>query len=56
LVTEARLRRKKLIKKEKVNRWNTTKKATEEYLKLYNEWSEKKRRDLRAKTHPVKAE
>jgi small subunit ribosomal protein S6e len=28
LVTEARLRRKKLIKKEKVDRWNTTKKAT----------------------------
>jgi len=49
LVTDARLRRKKAIKKEKVNRWKKTLAAVAEYKKLYSEWAEKKRKEHHAK-------
>lgn len=49
LVTDARLRRKKLIKKEKADRWKKTQAAISEYQKLYNEWSDKKRKEQQNK-------
>jgi small subunit ribosomal protein S6e len=49
LVTDARLRRKKVIKKEKVDRWKKTLAAVAEYKKLYSEWAEKKRKEHHAK-------
>lgn len=42
LVTEERLRRKRIYKKEKVDKWRTTKKAQEEYSKFLAEWHKKK--------------
>jgi len=42
LVTERRLRRKRIYKKEKVERYERTKKAQEEYSKLLTEWRKKK--------------
>ena len=46
LVTDQRLRRKRVHKQEVVNRWKKTQQATEEYEKLYNEWMRKKRYDF----------
>ena len=45
IVTDARLRRKKLIKKEKTDRYKKTQAALSEYQKLYNEWADKKRKE-----------
>lgn len=53
IVTDARLRRKKLIKKEKSDRWKKTQAAVAEYQKLYNEWREKQRKQEEAKEKHV---
>ena len=45
LVTDARLRRKKLIKKRKVENWKKSQTAVAEYHKLVHEYFEKKRKD-----------
>jgi len=42
LVTEQRLRRKRIYKKEKKERWTRTKTAKEEYSKFLTEWRKKK--------------
>jgi len=44
LVTDARLRRKKLIKKRRVESWKKTQVAVEEYHKLCHEYFEKKKK------------
>ena len=38
LVTDARLRRKRIIKENKIKRWKRTIAATEEYKKVYDKW------------------
>lgn len=43
LVTESRLRRKRIQKQEKVNRWKRTKSLTEEYKKVYDAFANKRR-------------
>ena len=44
LVTDARLRRKKLIKKRKVDAWKKTRAAIDEYHKLCHDYFEKKKK------------
>ena len=43
LITEKRLRRKKLIKREKVNRFKTTKEAAAKYEKLVSQYMKEKK-------------
>lgn len=43
LITDVRLRRKRIVKDRKVKRWRKTLAATEAYHKLYEEWSSKKK-------------
>ena len=47
LVTDARLRRKKLIKKRKVDAWKKTRAAIDEYHKLCHDYFEKKKKQQR---------
>jgi len=42
LITENRLKRKRIYKKEKINRWHRTKKAAEEYNKFLADFRKKK--------------
>jgi len=42
LITEERLRRKKVYKREKKAAWDRTRKAVETYNKFVNEWRKKK--------------
>ena len=46
LVTDERLRRKRVITAVAKNRWNKTQAATQEYEKLYDEWMKKKKNAL----------
>ena len=46
LITDARLRRKRVIRAEVVNRWKKTQEATAEYEKLYDSWMKKKKNAL----------
>jgi small subunit ribosomal protein S6e len=43
LVTESRLRRKRIQKEDKIKRWKRTIALTEEYKKVYDVWANKKR-------------
>ena len=43
LVTEVRLRRKRIHKEEKIRRWKRTIALTDEYKKVYNTWAIKRR-------------
>jgi hypothetical protein len=43
LVTEVRLRRKRIQKEDKIKRWKRTIALTEEYKKVYDAWANKKR-------------
>ena len=43
LVTDARLRRKRIIKETKIRRWKRTIAATEEYKKVYDKWVAKRK-------------
>lgn len=45
LVTEARLRRKRIQKEDKIKRWKRTSALTEEYKKVYDVFAAKKRAD-----------
>lgn len=47
LVTEARLRRKRIQKEDKVKRWKRSITLTEEYKKLHDTWASKKREELK---------
>eukprot|EP00178_Gracilaria_changii_P005215 TRINITY_DN1850_c0_g1_i1.p1 TRINITY_DN1850_c0_g1~~TRINITY_DN1850_c0_g1_i1.p1 ORF type:complete len:109 (+),score=19.88 TRINITY_DN1850_c0_g1_i1:566-892(+) len=49
LVTEARLRRKRIHKQEKIKRWKRTIELTQQYKKLHDTWASKKREALRIK-------
>lgn len=46
LVTDQRLRRKKIVAQETVNRWKKTQQASTEYQKLYDAWIKKKSYDF----------
>ena len=50
LVTDVRLRRKKIMKERKIQRWKKTLEKTQEYKKLHDAWVAKKR----AVTHEAK--
>ena len=56
LVTEARLRRKRIQKADKISRWRRTITKTKEYKELYNTWAAKKRADLKLKRKASKEE
>jgi len=43
LVTETRLRRKRIQKEDKIKRWKRSITLTEEYKKVYDAWANKKR-------------
>jgi len=43
LVTETRLRRKRIQKEDKIKRWKRSLSLTEEYKKVYDAWANKKR-------------
>ena len=43
LVTDVRIRRKKIQKEDKIKRWKKTLAATEEYKKLQETWASKRR-------------
>ena len=45
LVTEQRIRRKRIEKENKLKRWKRTLAATEEYKKVYDKWVSKKKAD-----------
>ena len=47
LVTEARLRRKRIQKEEKVKRWRRTIALTTEYKKVHDTWAAKRRTELK---------
>ncbi len=46
LITDQRLRRKRVVRQETVNRWKRTQEATTEYQKLYDAWIKKKSYDF----------
>jgi hypothetical protein len=46
-VTEARLRRKRIQKEEKVKRWRRTIALTTEYKKVHDTWAAKRRAELK---------
>jgi hypothetical protein len=52
LVTEVRLRRKRIQKEDKIKRWKRTIALTEEYKKVYDAWANKKR----AAAHDIKVQ
>ena len=58
LITEKRLRRKKIIKRERVNRFKTTKEATAKYEKLVSQYMKEKKatRAAEAKAQAAAAE
>ena len=56
LVTEARLRRKRIQKADKVKKWKRTTALTKEYRALYDTWAAKKRADLKIKRKASKEE
>lgn len=56
LVTEARLRRKRIQKADKIKRWKRTCTLTKEYKALYDTWAAKKRADLKVKRKASKEE
>jgi len=47
LVTEARLRRKRIQKEDKIKRWKRTITLTKEYKELHDKWASKKRTELK---------
>jgi small subunit ribosomal protein S6e len=47
LVTEARLRRKRIQKEDKVKRWRRTIALTTEYKKVHDTWAAKRRTELK---------
>ena len=47
LVTEVRLRRKRIHKEDKIKRWKRTIALTEEYKKVYDTWAAKRRAELK---------
>lgn len=47
LVTEARLRRKRVQKEEKIRRWKSSLGAAEEYRKIHDTWASKKKAELK---------
>ena len=49
LVTEARIRRKRIQKADKIKRWKRTIALTKEYKELHDTWASKKRADLKQK-------
>jgi len=55
LITEKRLRRKKLIKREKVNRFKTTKEAAAKYEKLVSQYMKEKKASRAAEAAKEKA-
>lgn len=48
LVTDVRIRRKRIQKEDKIKRWKKTLAATEEYKKLYEKWITKKKAAAKA--------
>ena len=56
LVTEARLRRKRIAKQEKINRWKRTIELTSEYKKVHDTWASKKREAIKLKRKASKDE
>ena len=46
LITDNRIRRKRVIREVAVNRWKKTQQASSEYQKLYNDWIKKKSYDF----------
>lgn len=55
LITEKRLRRKKLIKRERVNRFKTTKEAAAKYEKLVSQYMKEKKATRAAEAAKEKA-
>jgi small subunit ribosomal protein S6e len=47
LVTETRLRRKRINKEDKIKRWKKTTAQAEEFKKLHDTWAAKKRAEVR---------
>jgi small subunit ribosomal protein S6e len=47
LVTETRLRRKRIMKEDKIKRWKKSIAQTEEYKKLHDTWAAKKRAEVK---------
>ncbi len=47
LVTEARLRRKRIAKTDKIRKWKKSLEAVAEYKKVYDAWADKKRSDTK---------
>jgi small subunit ribosomal protein S6e len=47
LVTESRLRRKRIQKEDKIKRWKRTIALTEEYKKVYDTWATKRRAEIK---------
>lgn len=47
LVTEARLRRKRIQKEDKIKRWKRSLGLAEEYKKIHDTWASKRRADLK---------
>lgn len=55
LVTEARLRRKRIQKEDKIKRWKRTLTLTKEYKDLHDNWASKKRAELKQQRKASKA-
>jgi small subunit ribosomal protein S6e len=56
LVTEARLRRKRIQKEDKIKRWKRALSLTEEYKKVYDTWASTRRTELKQQRKASKAE
>lgn len=56
LVTEARLRRKRIQKEDKIKRWKRTIGLTKEYKELHDKWASQKRAELKFQRKASKAE
>jgi small subunit ribosomal protein S6e len=55
LVTEARLRRKRVQKEDKIKRWKRSLASAEEYKKIHDTWITKKKADLKQQRKASKA-
>jgi small subunit ribosomal protein S6e len=55
LVTEARLRRKRIQKEDKIKRWKRTLTLTKEYKELHDNWATKKRAEIKQQRKASKA-
>lgn len=56
LVTEARLRRKRIQKEDKIKRWRRTLGLTKEYKELHDQWAAKRRADLKVQRKASRTE